>query len=1035
MKSNQRGIIVFMSIQRGCPKNDRQLWLDVLRQIARGLTVLTVLPLMAATGWAQDSGAEALERGFRSTVMPFLKVHCLACHGSERQEAKLDLSGYTTAGKVASSHQVWETVLERIAAKEMPPTDAKRQPGAKDRKAVVDWIHAAREHEARKNAGDPGHVLARRLSNAEYNASIRDLTGSDIQPTRTFPVDPANAEGFDNSGESLAMSPALLRKYLQASREVVEHLVLKPNGIAFAPHPVATDTDRDRYCVKRIVAFYQRQPTDLADYFFAAWQYRFREQLGRGSEQLKQTAERTGVSAKYLESVSALLNNEDPQVSVGPILRLQQMWPGPPSKTRQSSDARKECERMRDFVVSLRTRLKPKVQNLTIEGSHVGSQPFVLWKNRQYVANRRTYDRQLLQIGEVEKAPGSEVDNIEAALRVPTDEEGRKRHEAAFARFCSIFPDSFYVSERGRDYVEDSKKQMGEKGRLLSAGFHSMMGYFRDDRPLYEMILTEAKQKELDGLWRELDFVTRAPMRQYTGFLWFERTDSRYMRDPEFDFARPENQAALASKMIRQLTKVYVDKARRTGGGKVELTAMEHYFHEINEQIRWVEKARLESESGHLQAVLEFADRAWRRALSETQRKDLLNYYQQLREQDQLSHEEAIQDLVVAVLMSPHFCFRMELAGSGSERIPLTSNQLASRLSYFLWSSIPDRELRQLAASGRLRQPDVLRAQTKRMLQDARVRGLATEFTGNWLDFRRFEQHNSVDRKRFPGFTDQLRQAMFEEPIHFVVDVIQQDRSVFSFLDAKHTFVNATLASHYGIPDQRLKTLRSLATVGTGLTSSTTGPWLKIEDADQYGRGGLLPMSVFLTKNAPGLRTSPVKRGYWVARRLLGERIPPPPPNVPELPEDESRLGDLTLREALARHRDNQSCSGCHDRFDTIGLAFEGYGPIGERRSKDLGGRPVSTEAIFPGGQPGTGLQGLQAYLRQHRQDEFVDNCCRKLLSYALGRSLILSDELLVREMRTKLTADDDRFGSLIESIVTSSQFLNRRSGSDTEGK
>ena len=1014
---------------------DKPWWLNGVRPTACCTAWLLALLLVCKIGWSQDSSSQFLERQFSSTVLPFLKVHCLDCHGPDRQEAKLDLSSYTSAGKVATAHQVWETVLERLAAKEMPPKEADRQPSAKDRKLVVDWIRASREHEAQKNAGDPGHVLARRLSNAEYNASIRDLTGFDIRPTRTFPVDPANSEGFDNSGESLAMSPALLRKYLQASREVVEHLVLKPNGIAFAPHPVATDTDRDRYCVKRIVAFYQRQPTDLADYFFAAWQYRFREPLGRDSEQLQQVAERTGVSVKYLESVWALLTNEDPQVSVGPILRLQQMWPGPPSKTRQSSDARQECERMRDFVVSLRSRLKPKVQNLTIGGSHVGSQPFVLWKNRQYVANRRTYDRQLLQVEKAGDAPASEVDNIEAALRVPADEVGRKRYEAAFARFCSIFPDAFYVSERGRDYVEDSKKQMGEKGRLLSAGFHSMMGYFRDDRPLYEMMLTEAEQKELDGLWRELDFVTRAPMRQYSGFLWFERTDSRYMRDPEFDFARPENQAALASKMIRQLNTVYVDKARRTGGGKVEIAAMEHYFREINEQIRWVEKARLESEPGHLQAVLEFADRAWRRALSETQRKDLLNYYQQLREQDQLSHEEAIQDLVVAVLMSPHFCFRMELAGSGSERVPLTNDQLANRLSYFLWSSIPDKELRQLAASGRLRDPGVLRAQTRRMLQDARVRGLATEFTGNWLDFRRFQEHNSVDRERFPVFTDQLRQAMFEEPIHFVLDVIQQDRSVLTFLDAKHTFVNATLANHYGIPAQRLKTLQATTPVGTSSTWSTSDLWLRIEDADQYGRGGLLPMSVFLTKNAPGLRTSPVKRGYWVVRRLLGERIPPPPPNVPELPEDESRLGDLTLREALARHRDNQSCAGCHDRFDTIGLAFEGYGPVGERRSKDLGGRPVSTKAIFPGGQPGTGLQGLQAYLRQHRQEEFLDNLCRKMLSYALGRSLILSDELLVREMRTKLAADGDRFGSLVESIVTSSQFLNKRSDSDAKGK
>ena len=323
----------------------------------------------------------------------------------------------------------------------------------------------------------------------------------------------------------------------------------------------------------------------------------------------------------------------------------------------------------------------------------------------------------------------------------------------------------------------------------------------------------------------------------------------------------------------------------------------------------------------------------------------------------------------------------------------------------------------------------------RQLLQDDRVRGLATEFTGNWLDFRRFEEHNSVDRERFPVFTDQLRQAMFEEPVRFVVDVIQQDRSVFTFLDAKHTFVNATLASHYAIPAERLETGRAAASAGTSRASAAADPWLKIDNADVYGRGGLLPMSVFLTKNAPGLRTSPVKRGYWVVRRLLGERIPPPPPNVPELPEDESRLGDLTLREALARHRDNRSCAGCHARFDTIGLAFEGYGPVGERRTKDLGGRPVSTDAVFPGGGSGKGLPGLQAYLRLHRQDEFLDNLCRKLLSYALGRSPILSDDLLVREMRKKLEADDHRFGSLIESLVTSSQFLNRRSGDHSEGK
>ncbi len=177
------------------------------------------------------------------------------------------------------------------------------------------------------------------------------------------------------------------------------------------------------------------------------------------------------------------------------------------------------------------------------------------------------------------------------------------------------------------------------------------------------------------------------------------------------------------------------------------------------------------------------------------------------------------------------------------------------------------------------------------------------------------------------------------------------------------------------------------------------------------------------------MRTSPVKRGYWVVRRLLGEKIPAPPAEVPELPADEAKLGELTLREVLARHRADKSCAGCHERFDAVGLAFEGFGPIGERRTIDLGGHPVDARATFPGGGDGTGLEGLRVYLQSRRQDEFVDNFCRKLLAYALGRTLLPSDDELIEEMRRKLVAHEHRFGTLVEAIITSPQFLNKRGG------
>jgi hypothetical protein len=202
--------------------------------------------------------------------------------------------------------------------------------------------------------------------------------------------------------------------------------------------------------------------------------------------------------------------------------------------------------------------------------------------------------------------------------------------------------------------------------------------------------------------------------------------------------------------------------------------------------------------------------------------------------------------------------------------------------------------------------------------------------------------------------------------------------------------------------------------------------WQRVEEADRFGRGGILPMAVFLTKNAPGLRTSPVKRGYWVVKQVLGEHIPPPPAVVPELPRDEAKT-DLPLREMLARHRDDRSCASCHARFDSLGLVFEGYGPIGERRTADLAGRAIDASAVFPGGMEGDGIEGLRRYIKERREGDFLEGLCRKLLAYALGRGLILSDDPAIEQMRAKLARDGHRFGSLIESIVTSPQFLNKR--------
>ena len=938
------------------------------------------------TNWAAASDAEPekleLHRSFDRVVEPFLKTYCLECHGTLKQEGKLDLSDYTSLDSIVRQHQIWSILVKRLEADEMPPQGSKRQPTKPERQSIIDWSKRLRDEEARRNAGDPGAVLARRLSNSEYDYTIRDLTGQDIRPTREFPVDPANEAGFDNTGESLTMSPALVKKYLAAARLVADHVVLKPQGLLFAPHPMIAETDRDKYCVQQIVRFYEQHQVDLADYLYMAWEYQHRVALDRADSSIEDFA-RSGtakqkLSPKYLTLILSVL--DEPAAS-GPLSEVQSEWRKLSDDVRTSVAVRRDCERIRDLILKRRAELDVKIEKLHVKGQSDGSQPLILWWNRQLAAQRMKY------LG----------DGKDPVL------------DAARDRFCHVFPNAFAVSSRG--HYADQK--LGAEVRLLTAGFHLMQGYFRDDQPLCDLILSDEERRELDLLWQELNFITLVPLRQYKDFLFFERAEPpRFAGGPEFDFARPEDKDSTSDEKLTRMRTAYLEKARQSGASESALEAIEAYFNKMSSDARWIEKSHREAEPTHVAAMVRFAEKAYRRPLDQTERDDLVAFYRHLRDADGLLHEDAIRDCVVSILMSPFFCYRFDLAADNGQTQSLTDYELASRLSYFLWSSMPDGALLAHAAAGDLHQHQVLLAQTRRMLRDARVRALAVEFTGNWLDFRRFEEANSVDRERFPTFTNELRAAMFEEPIRFFLDVVQRDGSVHDFLHGDHTFVNPILAKHYGIDIE---------------DSKDAATWTRIDRARQYGRGGLLPMSVFLTKNSPGLRTSPVKRGYWVVRRLLGEHIPAPPPNIPELPADEANLGELTLAQVLARHRDHEACAGCHLRFDSVGLVFEGYGPIGERRQKDLGGRLVETKATFPDHREGSGLDDLRRYLAEKREGDFVNNLCSKLLSYALGRSLLLSDRPMIEQMQKNLAANDNRFGILVESIVTSPQFLRKR--------
>jgi hypothetical protein len=266
--------------------------------------------------------------------------------------------------------------------------------------------------------------------------------------------------------------------------------------------------------------------------------------------------------------------------------------------------------------------------------------------------------------------------------------------------------------------------------------------------------------------------------------------------------------------------------------------------------------------------------------------------------------------------------FRIETASKGKEPTPVSDWELATRLSYFLWSSMPDDELRQLAAAGKLRDPKILAEQTQRMLKDVRTRSLAIEFGTQWIHVRGFDELKEKNETLFPTFDAKLRQAIYEESILFFQDLFQGDRPAIAILDADYTFLNEPLAKHYGIPGVK------------GLE------WRKVDGVRKYGRGGVLGLASVQAKQSGASRTSPVLRGNWVVETLLGEKLPRPPANVPILP-DQDGTDKLTTRQMVEKHVSNASCATCHVRIDPFGFAFEKFDAIGRPREKESGGHRV----------------------------------------------------------------------------------------------
>lgn len=838
-------------------------------------------PIVATRSFGETRANFKPDRtSYEQIVRPFLQRHCLKCHGPNKQEADFRVDEHLPNDFLDRPVvEKWSEVLNVLNVGQMPPKE-EPQPPPDEVVKVVDWITGERIRA--EKAQHEGSVVLRRMNRREYNNTIRDLIGINLDLVEDFPDDPP-AGGFDNNGSALTISPLHLELYLKTARKILDRAIVNES----------------------------EKPQTVKWHF---------------------------------EMEDGLPNSDRRRVRLDDHLNRSihlQCGPRPP----------------RDGMIVLRH---------WGEGCFV--QYFTLPHPGEYLIRIRAASKVPMEEFVRTKGPKVDLRHRQAGWEKLGEAEKQKRQQG-YEKWSAPSVKEHYATDRSYRYGPPRLRIVGYLGSQRPVlDVHDVTAPM-DAPQVYESLALMPAEKA------SLHFSNpyRIPYAPHFNPHYLVQRD---------DFPRPE---------------LFIDWIEIEGPIYDAWPPSSHKRILIDSPNKGVD------ETAYAREVLaHFMRRAYRRPLKMGEVDSKLALFEQVR-QNKPSFAEAIKVPLLTVLTSPHFLYLIEEVDPDQNARQLNDYELASRLSYFLWSSMPDEELFELAAARKLKNAATLRGQVDRMLADPKSEAFTKNFAGQWLELRKV----GLNPPNVPRYDEHLELSMRGETEEFFKHVLRLHRSVLDFLSSDYLVINERLARFYDIKDVKGDHFRPVPV-----------------PKDTH-RGGLISQASILAITSNGTRTSPVWRGVWILNNLLGQPPPPPPPNAGDIPPMEQGQPSVSLRQRLQLHREQSQCSLCHNKIDPLGFALENFDHSGEWRDKDgtRNNSPViDASAQLPDGTEFIGVEGLKRELL-NRQDQFLHCLAEKLLTYALGRELGYADERTVGEAVNAMKANNLTLQSLIHHIACSMPF------------